>query len=442
MVLSFACGDKKEFKYWERIKIAEDLTESDILSIAVDGKRILLATYGNGAILSKDRGRKWHAVENIPEVYAGYPIISCALHDNYIFLGLSGGGILYSKDKGKSWANFSDDILSGGFLYPTKIKINKNKVFIATTDGLIILRKMPDKISSIDDSNMAIIDDRSGLQTSYLYDLAAGGKSILLGTLGSMQVSNDDAKGWRSVSPGSTDNIGSQSAYRVLAVEAKGKRWYAGTSNGLFISDDKGESWSDISRGLPSLYIRDLFVDDSGDLWVATAKGAAFTKNYGKSYKTFGKTSGFYSDNINCLAPGPDGKALTGTPFGIYKTVDQIPFMKGYPKPYQDYAITEAAAHQWLSRPLRAEDNNYIDQTRLYGTSISNKGCYFVRSQRAEILAVSDGTIVYISKRDGHLVLRCRNRWDGYYVYAHYFNLDEFNCYIGQKVSRKDVLGR
>jgi photosystem II stability/assembly factor-like uncharacterized protein len=81
---------------------------------------------------------------------------------------------------------------------------------------------------------------------------------------------------------------------------------YAGTTSGIFVSADTGATWSlDTSLGL--LYVNELAVDDSGNIWAATM-GGLFVKHH-DSTAAWDTANSFAS---LCVSPHGSGLVLVG----------------------------------------------------------------------------------------------------------------------------------
>ncbi|MCD6161633.1 MAG: peptidoglycan DD-metalloendopeptidase family protein [candidate division Zixibacteria bacterium] len=448
LLLILSCGEK-ELKYWERIELSEGLSQAHILDIACKGDEVFVCTYSDGAFFSKDNGQTWRQFKadtgDSSGLSADY-IISGDWDDDYIILATLCDGLNVSDDGGDTWQRLGNDFLCGKSALPVSVIIDDESTYIPSSDGIIHFKDKITPDMEYSEDIFKTIDKGQGLASEYIYDLVIRDNMFFAGTLHGFSYSVDKGSNWINCSPtGSYTDEGAPDC-KVKTVAANEKYWYAGCDNGLFYSDDKGQHWVNISRGLPSVYIHDILIDRKGKLWVATYKGIAFTDNDGQSYKTFGKTSGFYGDNINCLAQSGDGNIFAGTNYGLYRMKEKIPAPNNYPTVQAEFGKLEKPAHQWLIRPVSPNVNNYLDQTNLFssiicGSSAKNQGCLYNNSEGVKALAVDYGTIVYTNRKIGHVVLKCDTRYKNYYVYAHYHHLKKVARWIGQRVSKYDIIG-
>ncbi len=449
LLLISGCG-KKEMKYWERVDLAEGLTRSHIMSVVCKGDDLLVGTYGKGALFSEDNGRTWRLFKtNDQDESAGLSwnyITGGDWKADEIILATAGNGLNISTDKGKTWKKLDYNFFGAEYLYAVNAVIENDTGYFATADGVIYFKGDIDPDAEYKEQPYNTLDERQGLASQYIYDMVVDKDNIYVGSLRGFSVSTDRGYSWRNFSPDGLFTNDGQSKCKVRAVAVKNKTWYAGCDNGLFYSTDEGLNWVNISRGLPSTYIHDILIDNDDNLWAATYKGVAFTDNLGQSYKIYGKTSGFYGDNINCLAQAGDGNIYAGTNYGLYRMKEKISAMNFYPEAQAVFNKLEKPEHQWMLRPVPPEDNNMRDQTYLYGSKFDgsfrqHQGCEYNNPEGVKIRAVASGTIVYTNKRIGHMVLRCNLRFEDYYVYAHYHHLHEIYRSVGRKVSRGDIIG-
>ena len=448
-LMTFACS-KKEMKYWERINLGEKLTDFHILNITCKGDDILIGTFGKGALFSEDNGQTWHQYKTNDSVdnsgLSWNYIFGGDWDDDYIILATLGDGLNISKDDGNTWQRLGYNFFGVEYLYTVNTVIDDDVKYIATADGIVCFTDDINPDSSYEKKPYSTIDENQGLASQYIYDMLIDGDNIYIGSLHGFSASFDKGMSWSNFSPSGASTDEGLADCKVRAVAVNGKTWYAGCDNGLFYSSDKGQNWVNISRGLPSLYVHDILIDKKGNLWVATYKGAAFTDNNGQSYKAFGKTSGFYGANINCLALAGDGNIYAGTNYGLYRMIDKIPAPNAYPEAQAVFNKLEKPVHQWLRRPVSPEENNMRDQTYLYGATMGgnfrqHQGCEYNNPEGTKLYAVDDGVIVYTNKKIGHLVLKCDTRFEDYYVYVHYHHMDRIMRRIGRVVSQGDIIG-
>jgi hypothetical protein len=319
-------------------------------------------------------------------------------------------------------------------------------MYVSSADGIVCFNGDIRADTDEDENLITLINDNQGIASTYIYDLMIYKNDLYAGTLHGFSHSSDNGKSWTNYSPSGLLAKSKKPNCKIIAIAVNDKYWYAGSDNGLFYSDDQGKKWNNISKQLPSSLINDLLIDETGRLWCATYKGLIYTDNNGQSFKTFGKTSGFYGENINCLNLTSDGDVIAGTNYGLYRKREKIPAPNDYPTKQAEYIKLEKPAHQWMARPISSEENSYIDQIHLFETNLSDNltgynGVIFNNPGGVEVSAVDYGTVVYTSRKTGHLVLKCDTHYKNYYVYAHYYNLKKITRWIGQKVLKRDIIG-
>jgi len=448
-LLIAGCGGQK-MTYWQRIDLGGKYTDSHILSVNVKGDEILIGTFGKGALFSKNDGKTWQEFEmNDKEDNSGLSwnyVLGGVWDGDYIVLATLGDGLNISNDGGQTWKRLGYNFFGIEYLYAVGACMSGKTKYIPTADGIVYFESdlRPD-IQYIQ-RPYKTIDETQGLASQYIYDMQIDGDNIYVGSLHGFSVSNDKGQSWENCSPTGEYTKGQLPYCKIRAVAVHKKTWYAGGDNGLFYSDDNGESWVNISKGLPSLYVHDILVDNQGRLWIATYKGVAFSDNKGKSYTVYGKTSGFYGENINCLAETSDGNIYAGTNYGLYTMTDQIPPLNAYPEPTAVFEMPEKPIHQWMIRPVSPEENNQRDQTYLYGATMGgnfrqHQGCEYNDPEGVALMAVDDGVIVYTNEEIGHTVLRCDTRLEKYYVYAHYHHMHAISRHVGDTVRRGEAIG-
>jgi len=443
------CG-KKEMRYFEKVDLDPAGGDIHVLSIAAEGPQVLVGTFGRGAYFSTDSGNSWRnfsADDQHPDSGLSWDYIMGGVRqNNHIVLATLGDGLNVSTDFGRSWKRFGYNFFGVEYLYTVGIASTGSKIYVPTADGILVFNRLFDSETGIDSLRYETIDEQNGLASQYLYDLAVDGDRIFAGSLNGFSLSDDGGRTWRNYSPNGKWHADGIAMCKVRAVAVKNNEWYAGCDDGLYISADSGKSWKDISDGLPSRFVHDLLIDRHGRLWAATYKGLALSADKGKSYRVFDRSAGFYGNNINCLASGPDGRIFAGTNYGLYMLTDRPVLAADFPTPQQVFDKPEPPAHQWLLRPVGPEFNDQKDQTYLYGMTMGgnfrqHQGCEFNNPEGVPLRAVDDGTIVYVRADIGHSVLRCDRKLGDNFVYVHYHHQCDIIRQVGQRVNRGDIIG-
>jgi len=181
-------------------------------------------------------------------------------------------------------------------------------------------------------------------------------------------------------------------------------------------------------------------------LWVATYNEAASYNIKDKVWKVYNTENGLPPGGANCLAAIDAGEIFAGTNYGLYKLMPVPPPIKGEEQVDSEFTKFEEPKHQWMLRPVSPDNQNLKDQTYLYGSTMGgnfrqHQGNEYNGPEGTPLLAVNDGTIVYIDRSIGHSVLRCDRKQGDFFVYAHYHHQHEIYKRVGDRVKRGDLIG-
>jgi hypothetical protein len=158
-------------------------------------------------------------------------ILTLAVNGNNIFAGTYGGGIYFSTNNGLNWTQVNSGLwntfvsaidLCGGNIYAGTYG---SGVFVSTNNGL----------------NWTAVN--SGLTNPNVYSLAISGSNIFAGTLGGVFLSTNNGANWTAV------NSGLVSLY-IYTLAFSGSNIFAGTWSGIFLSTDNGTNWVPVNSGL------------------------------------------------------------------------------------------------------------------------------------------------------------------------------------------------
>jgi streptogramin lyase len=100
--------------------------------------------------------------------------------------------------------------------------------------------------------------------------------------------------------PGAQDGLVSD-LITCITVDEKGNRVWIGTNQGLSSCDLNGEAWKSFSDrdGLPNNVIRDIDIDETGRVWIATPSGVC--RFDGEKWDVFTSRHGLSDENIQSL---------------------------------------------------------------------------------------------------------------------------------------------
>ncbi|UCE67161.1 MAG: peptidoglycan DD-metalloendopeptidase family protein, partial [Candidatus Zixiibacteriota bacterium] len=432
----FSCS-KDEMRSWQRYNLPEGFADSHILSIDVKGDSILIGTFGRGALFSDNNGGSW-AVFDTGKGLSWNFILGGDWDKKYIILATLGDGLNISTDYGKSWERFGYNFFGIEYLYTVNAKIIKGKKYVPTADGLVIFENIKD---------WSALDEKSGIGSQYIYDMKIRGDTIALGTLYGLSFSGDGGATWANFSPNDKYSSEHIPDCKVRAVEFAGDRIFAGCDDGLYFSKNGGGAWEKAGDGfLSSPFVRDLLIDGEQNLWIATYKEIAAYNLKIKSWKVYNYEKGLPRGGVNCVGITVEGEVLAGTNTGLFRLVSDAPELIDEGHVEIEFSETEVPKHQWMLRPVRPHDQNLKDQTYLYGSTMGgnfrqHQGNEYNAPEGTPLLAVDDGTIVFIDREIGHSVLKCDRREGDFYVYAHYHHQHDIFKNIGDAVKRGDIIG-
>lgn len=435
-VMVVSCS-KDEMRSWKLYDLPGDYANSHILSIDAAGDSILIGTFGGGALFTENNGESW-AVFDTGNGLSWNFVLGGDWDKDYIVLATLGDGLNISTDHGKSWERYGYNYFGIEYLYTVDAKIQNGKKYVPTADGLVIFDDIKD---------WHALDEKNGIGSQYIYDMRIRGNTIALGTLYGLSISDDGGESWASFSPNDKYTPEHIPDCKVRAVEFSGNKIYAGCDDGLYYSKDGGGTWERLGdEFLASPYIHDLFIDSKQNLWIATYKGVAAYNMKSKSWKVYDYEEGLPRGGVNCIGITADGEILAGTNIGMFKLVSDPPEILDEGHVEMEFTETEAPKHQWMLRPVRPYDQNLKDQTYLYGSTMGgnfrqHQGNEYNAPEGTPLLAVDDGTIVFIDREIGHSVLKCDRKEGDFFVYAHYHHQHDIIKNVGDMVKRGDIIG-
>jgi murein DD-endopeptidase MepM/ murein hydrolase activator NlpD len=284
---------------------------------------------------------------------------------------------------------------------------------------------------------------------------------IWYGTVGNgWGLSTDGGRTWKSWT---YDQLGPEWQYVAAGgIATRGDTTVVATADGLQITTDDGTHWTAVGdsvgplakgpadTALPLLaneYVRRLDVDGRG--WVvSTLHGEQRLRHTPVGWVAEPvKGSAFRAPDS--VAVG--GRVYRGSHCGLRPAGVREPCFRGKaPK-------AEAPAKPltlWLERPIAAKDNNYIDQTYRYGSTMGgnfqqHQGVEFNNPDGTPVSAIGSGTVVYAGPAEqGALTVTIRHdtsvtaKGKRYRVYSTYFHNSTLLVKVGRKVTRGTTISR
>ena len=436
MLACISCGGR-EMLSWRRVTLPNQYSDSHILSIDARGDKVLLGTYGRGALFGDSSLSRWTTFDTSSGLSWNF-VLGGDWHGDFIILAMLGDGVNISSDGGVNWQRYGYNFFGTEYLYAVGAGIEGGKKYVPTADGLVVFDSIGD---------WRAITEKEGLASQYIYDMVIKGDTIALGTLHGFSLSGDGGRTWSNFSPNGGFTSAGLPASKVRGVEFAGKTLYAGCDDGLYSSPDNGSSWTRIGEGkLKSEFIHDLHLGPDGSLWIATYKEAAnYVPETGK-WHIFDEASSLPGGSINCIAMTESGNVLVGTNFGLFRLKEAKALETSKPEVDAIFAQAEEPIHQWMLRPIPPEEQNCKDQTYLYGSTMGgnfrqHQGNEYNNPEGVPILAVDNGVIVFTDTAIGHSVLECDTRQADLVIYAHYHHQHEILKHLGDRVSKGEQIG-
>lgn len=260
----------------------------------------------------------------------------------------AGGGVGYSADNGQSWCWFEQpkDLTVEESYEPTTthvqnitydLAITEDAVWIASFGGGLrkfISEEQRWQVITVDGYPFDALGNLSHRAFSVIYD----GETLWVGTAGGIHKSYDGGLNWVTFSHQNQDQPISGNFIVALAKQKTATReliwaatWPTTTESGdetefkaVSKSDDGGLSWTTMleNESAHNFAFRDSVV------YIATDNGLYMSPDYGETWAIYPRiydakiNRTLYSNEINCVATGPEEALWVGTSDGIGMTCD------------------------------------------------------------------------------------------------------------------------
>ncbi len=293
----------------------------------------------------------------------------------------------------------------------------------------------------------------------------------------------------------------------AFAFGSRGEIWYGTVGNGWGVSTDGGNTWKNWTFGELGpewQYVAPSGIAVRGDtVMIGTADGILTTTNNGGKWTALGDAVGppakgpadtllpiLPSEYVRRIAPAPRGwtvatlrgnlrlrrtattwenqpiafsafqpanalligrHLIKGTPCGLKPSADTLPCLRQGPK---DTIMPVNPRTIWFRRPIASTDNNFIDQTYRYGSTMGgnfqqHQGVEFNNPDGTPVLAIGAGRVVYAGPAEqGALTVTIRHdttifaHGRRYRVYSTYYHNSVLRAKLGQRVARGAVIAR
>jgi photosystem II stability/assembly factor-like uncharacterized protein len=296
-------------------KMAEGLPRAVVYALAMDTEGTLYAgTDGHGVYMSTDQGQTFTlACERLREA----TILSLALDHagQSIVAGTSGQGLFISRDSGASWTEIPE--LGSAFVSKIALSPNGQSGFACTREGF--WRTKDNGRSWV--QSAAKVRGRINAVTYHPRD----SRTVYAGTArGDVFRSTDGGDTW-----GHAASL-KRAIYTITIHPMYPQRIYAGAWDGVYRSSDAGDSWEQVNRGLGSVLIEALALDEQDprilyagntlDGVYRSADGGASWSKVGNSFKEGERGYGVLS---LAIAPSNNHMVYAGTNGrGVYLSSD------------------------------------------------------------------------------------------------------------------------
>lgn len=284
---------------------------------------------------------------------------------------------------------------------------------------------------------------------------------VWYGTIGNgWGLSRDGGRTWKTWT---YDQLGPEWQYVAAGgIATRGDTTVVATADGLQITTDDGEHWIAIvdtagppakgpaDTALPLLeneYVRRLASDDRG--WVvATLHGEQRLRHTGQGWVTEPIRGGKFPAHDSVTL---GGRAYRGTACGLRPAGERRPCLPGRARKADPPAEPLTV---WLERPISPRDNDRIDQTYRYGSTMGgnfqqHQGVEFNNPDGTPVLAAGSGTVVYAGPAEaGALTVSIRHDTtvarDGvtYRLYSTYFHNTAIDVAVGDRVRTGQQVSR
>jgi photosystem II stability/assembly factor-like uncharacterized protein len=313
--MSFGAGvylSKDNGNSWEQARngleqniFGEDTTFYSIECLAVDSNTgsIYAGTFGGGVFLSDDNGNSWNAINN---GLTNTSVLSIAIDESNIYAGTLEGGVFISDNSGGSWTQINNGLSeSENGLTIESMAINGNSIF-AGTQGLGVY------LSTDNGSNWT--DKNNGLTCTEIFSLISKENTLFAGTQYGGFISRDGGTSWERITNGLPidDNIAD------LAII--GDFVFAGTlNNGMFLSSDNGNSWNEVNNGLPEYSAIWSLAENNDTILAGTSDGVFLSKDNGSSWTE--ANVGLPTESIYAIV-AQNGNIFAQTRNSVYLSTD------------------------------------------------------------------------------------------------------------------------
>ncbi len=312
-----------------------------------------------------------------------------------------------------------------------------------------------------DDWERIAANDSTSISWDFVNAFAFAGRTVWYGTVGNgWGRSTDGGKTWRNWT---LSDLGPQWQYVAPhGISVAGDTVYVATADGLRATHDGGETWREFGADvLPNKYLLALTIDPSicgaakcsaPRITVYHLRGVSWTGNGGDAWVNA------RTQAADSPAGGPDPRAEARRADSLRQAAGASPLVReilSWEGRFREYSAPDAPlaepgdrAHFWFRRPIAAEDDPYLDQTYLYGSTMGgnfqqHQGVEFNNPEGTDVHAIGDGVVAWAGPAEAGsntvAVLHDR-RLDGQFVWSTYYHNVDLVTKVGDRVAEGDVI--
>ncbi|MBL51975.1 MAG: hypothetical protein CMG57_08475 [Candidatus Marinimicrobia bacterium] len=311
---------------------SEDVPIQGVVAIAEDEYGRLI--FGSSAGLTILDGENFTNY-NYSDGVGNGSVRSLLLEGNNMWIGTQNGLVFYNGKKFKNY-NIYDGLPSN--VINSIVKSPKGEIWIATNNGLSIYDGMSFKNSSIlkglntrqvndiyfDENSDILVSTNRGISklredgTFYTLDPVRAGDDKWLANMFTMAKSKDGMywfAGWQygawKYDPSSIRNLTVNDSIPLslksrMIVDPEKTLWVGTNGQGIYeIKNEKLKKIYTMQDGLRSNNVKDISMDNYGNLWIATNRGISMFN--GKIFKNYTESDGMPSENVDGICVDKNG---------------------------------------------------------------------------------------------------------------------------------------
>ena len=292
--------------------------------------------------------------------------------------------------------------------------------------------------------------DSAGISWDFVNGFAFAPGEVWYGTIGNgWGLSSDGGATWRNWT---FDELGPRWQYVAPGgIATAGDSVYVATADGLRISADDGLTWRDVTNvsGLPSKYLLSLDVvpveGSAPRVRVTHLRGASTSEDGGRTWT--------HEPDAPIRAAAGDGPPVAGAEeagagAAAREVLSAAARFREYAVPDAPVAQPGERAHFWFRRPIDPADNQFLDQTYTYGSTMGgnfqqHQGVEFNNPEGTAVHAIGDGVVAFAGSAEAGsntvAILHDRKLGDQH-VWSTYYHNHDLTVEVGQRVAAGDVI--